>query len=108
YPETDIVLIRPRAQDGQFHDVTLDCQNGPIQGWQSIDNTYQYARVDVQTGQFAPVGMCSNGRHEIRSDAPFGLQVCGWGTPVTNPSTANVSYGYPGGMNVQPINNVIL
>jgi hypothetical protein len=30
------------------------------------------------------------------------------GTPNTSPSTGDVSYGYPAGMNVAPINNVIL
>jgi hypothetical protein len=34
--------------------------------------------------------------------------VWGWGTPETNPTTAGVSYGYPGGMNVQPINQVVI
>jgi hypothetical protein len=40
-------------------------------------------------------------------DAPFGLWVWGWGTPLTSTFTANVSYGYPGGMNVAPINDII-
>jgi len=34
--------------------------------------------------------------------------VWGWGTPLTTTFTANVSYGYPGGMNVAPINNVVI
>ena len=59
------------------------------------------------TGNFTAVGQCNNGRHEIKSDAPFGLWVWGWGTPVTTTFTQNVSYGYPGGMNVAPINTVI-
>jgi hypothetical protein len=53
-----------------------------------------------------PVGNCSTGRHEITSDAPFGLWVWGWGTPLTSETfTQNVSYGYPGGMNVAPVNS---
>jgi hypothetical protein len=107
YPETNLVLVRSRAQDGQFHDVTLDCL-GVIPSWTPIDNDTQWARTDLQTGDFGPVGSCSNGRHEIHSDAPFGLQVWGWGTPNTSTFTANVSYGYPGGMNVKPINDVII
>ena len=31
-----------------------------------------------------------------------------WGTPDTTSQTAWVSYGYPGGMNVQPINQVVV
>ena len=51
---------------------------------------------------------CSNGRHELKSLAPFGLNVWGWGTPNTSVFTCNVSYSYPGGMNVQPINSVVV
>jgi hypothetical protein len=109
YPETNLVMVRARSQiDNNFHDVMLDCA-GPITGWQPIGNgEYEYARKDLMTGNFAPVGTCSTGRHEIKSDAPFGLWVWGWGTPNTSSFTANVSYGYPGGMNVSPINSVIL
>lgn len=39
-------------------------------------------------------GACSTGRREIKSTATT--------------FTENVSYGYPGGMNVKPINSVIL
>lgn len=64
--------------------------------------------MDLITGDFQPVGSCSTGRHEIKSDAPFGLWIWGWGTPETTSQTAWVSYGYPGGMNVQPINQVVV
>jgi hypothetical protein len=105
YPETNLVVVRARGTDGQFHDVTLDCA-GPLTGWTPIDGNYELARADLSTGSFAPVGACSTGRHEITSTAPFGLWVWGWGTPTT--ATDNVSYGYPGGMNVAPINTVIV
>jgi len=107
YPETNLVVIRGRGADNAYHDVSLDCL-GAIVTWQPIDGNFEYARLDLQTGDFHAVGACSNGRHEIASDAPFGLQVWGWGTPMTTTFTANVSYGYPGGMNVQPINDVII
>jgi len=107
YPETNLVITRARGADGQFRDVTLDCL-GPVLGWQAVDADLEFARVDLVTGNFQPVGACSTGRREIRSDAPFGLQVWGWGTPNTTDFTANVSYGYPGGMNVKPINDVVL
>jgi hypothetical protein len=32
----------------------------------------------------------------------------GWGTPETSTFTERVSYGYPGGMNVKPINQVVI
>jgi hypothetical protein len=107
YPETNLVLVRSRGTDQQFHDVELDCA-GVIQGWQPVGANHEYARVDLMRGNFSPVGNCSTGRHEIRSSAPFGLWVWGWGTPGTTPDTRNVSYGYPGGMNVAPINDVII
>ena len=113
YPETNLVIVRAPDSAGAFHDVTLDCA-GVLTGWQSV-GTYQWTRADLITGNFTNVGNCSTGRHEIHSDAPFGLQVWGWGTPVTGgfnsmpgTFTANVSYGYPAGMNVAPINDVII
>ncbi|NVB78639.1 MAG: hypothetical protein HOV81_09620 [Kofleriaceae bacterium] len=107
YPETNLVVVRAKDTDGQFKDVNLDCL-GPLTGWQPIDANYEYTRTDLITGNFMAVGNCSTGRHEIKSDAPFGLWVWGWGTPLTTTFTKNVSYGYPGGMNVAPINAVIL
>ncbi len=107
YPETNLVIVRARGKDQQFHNVELDCL-GLVDGWQPVDADHQFARVDLMTGNFAPAGNCSTGRHEIRSDAPFGLWVWGWGTPLTSTFTRYVSYGYPGGMNVTPINNVII
>jgi hypothetical protein len=107
YPETNLVVVRSRGTDGQFHDVNLDC-GGQLTGWTSIGSgDFEYTRRDLMTGNFAGVGGCSTGRHEINSDAPFGLWVWGWGTPETSTFTENVSYGYPGGMNVAPINAVI-
>jgi hypothetical protein len=106
YPETNLVVVRARGTDSQFHDVSLDCK-GPLTGWSPIGGEYEYARTDLSTGNFTAVGNCNNGRHEMKSDAPFGLWVWGWGTPLTSSFTQNVSYGYPGGMNVAPINDVI-
>jgi hypothetical protein len=106
YPETDLVIVREKGTDGQFHDVMLDCA-GTLSGWQTV-GAYEWTRADLQTGNFTPVGNCNNGRHEITSTAPFGLQVWGWGTPNTTAFTANVSYGYPGGMNLAPINSVVI
>ncbi len=103
YPETNLVLVR-RAIEGTFYDVDLDCA-GVLDGWQQVGD-YEWTRFDLITGNFQDNGDCSTGRHEITSEAPFGLWIWGWGTTMTNPSTQNVSYGYPAGMNVQPINDV--
>lgn len=105
YPETNLVLVRAK-KGGVFQDVTLDCA-GVVTGWQPVGE-YEYTRVDLITGNFQNVGNCSTGRHEIESQGRFGLWVWGWGTPLTSTFTENVSYGYPGGMNVQPINDVVV
>ena len=106
YPETNLVIVRARGTDNQFHDVNLTCA-GALTGWTPINADFEFTRKDLSTGNFGPAGSCNNGRHEIKSDAPFGLWVWGWGTPQTTSFTQNVSYGYPGGMNVAPINTVI-
>ncbi len=107
YPETNLVLIRRPDAKNNFQDVMIDCMTTPITGWQTV-GAYQWTRLDLQTGDFKDVNGCSNGRHELTSTAPFGLNVWGWGTPNTSTFTCNVSYSYPGGMNVQPINSVIV
>jgi len=98
YAETNLVLVRKKTANG-FRDVTLDCA-GVLTGWLPIGATdYQYTRADLQKGH-AKVGSCDNGRHEVKSDAPFGITV--WGFDTT------VSYAYPAGASVRPINNVIV
>jgi hypothetical protein len=105
YPETNLVVVRAQ-HEGQFRDVELDCA-GPLTGWQAVGE-YEWTRIDLITGDFQPVGNCSTGRHEMWSDGRFALWVWGWGTPATSIFTSYVSYGYPGGMNVQSINQVVV
>jgi hypothetical protein len=106
YPETDLVVVRARGKGG-FEDVVLDCA-GPLTGWQPVGTSYEYTRVALSRGNFVPQvyagGPCENGRHEIKSDAPFGITVWGWGTDATN--TPAVSYAYPGGQAVRPVNTI--
>jgi hypothetical protein len=118
YPETDLVLVRVKGPQG-FADVKLDCL-GTVSGWQALGTSgkYQYTRVDLVTGNFAPQGNCNNGRHEIESTYAFGLTVWGWGSAVTGGSSGPlplpgfysqyVSYAYPAGAGVQPINTVVV
>ncbi len=103
YPETSLVVLRKKDQNGMFHDVKLDCA-GKLGGWQKLGEL-EYTRIDLVTGNFQNVGNCSNGRHEIISDAPVGLTVWGWGGYSAFYSQY-VSYGYPAGASVKPINNV--
>jgi hypothetical protein len=100
YSFTDLVLVRGKAQDGTYKDVTIDCANGPIPGWQPIGSgKYQYTRIDVQQNH-APVGNCDNGRHTMKSASPFGITVWGY--------DQYVSYAYPAGASVKPINTVVV
>ncbi len=98
YANTNLVVVR-QDQGSGYADVTLDCA-GVLKGWQSIAGTkYQYTRQDI-TIAAAKVGTCDNGLHSIKSTVPFGLTVWGW--------DQYVSYAYPAGASVQPINTVIV
>lgn len=109
YPETNLVVTRKRKDDGSFSDVTLDCA-GVLDGWQSIGagDVYEFTRIDLVRHDFEPQGGCDNGRHEMTSDGSFGLTVWGWGTAETKIFTGYVSYGYPAGENLAPLNTVVV
>lgn len=109
YPETNLVLTRQKV-NGVFADVTLDCL-GTVTGWTPIGagGELEFARVDLVRGNFQPQGSCDNGRHEISSDLPFGLTVWGWGSAASGGFlTQAVSYAYPAGASIQPINQVVV
>jgi hypothetical protein len=100
-------VVRVKSEKSQsFADVNLDCL-GPLSGWQPI-GPHEYTRVDLVTGDFQDVAGCSNGRHEMHSDAPFGVTVWGWGTLGVTPSTHDVSYAYPAGASVKAINEGVV
>jgi hypothetical protein len=106
YPETNLVLVRAAGANG-FEDVSLDCA-GVVGGWQPL-GPYEWTRVDLVTGNFQSVNGCSNGRHLIESKGPFGLTVWGWGSNLTFPfTTSYVSYAYPAGAGVAPINTTVV
>ena len=114
YPETNLVLTRIKGTDGSFADVNLDCA-GVVSGWAPVGTSgkFEYTRVDLVRHNFAPQGNCNNGRHEIHSKNPFGLTVWGWGSGETGAQfkgfySQYVSYAYPGGASVQPINDVVI
>ncbi len=109
YPETDLVLTREK-KNGVFSDVTVDCV-GTVTGWMPVDSndTIEYTRVDLVTGNFASVGSCNNGLHVAASAQPFGLVIWGWGSAATTSFvTTAVSYAYPAGASVKAINNVVI
>lgn len=102
YPFTVLTLVRTK-KDNVFADVTLDCV-GTVTGWNPVgDYEITWVKlVDHFTGQ----GQCNNGVHIMDSTAPFGVWVWGWGSEDTQ--TGWVSYGYPAGEGVLPINDVVI
>ncbi|MBL8739458.1 MAG: IgGFc-binding protein [Myxococcales bacterium] len=101
YSESTLVVVRAK-EDGIWKPVTLDCL-GEIDSWEPVGD-YQWARVDLTTGDFESVAGCSSGRRVMESEAPFGLWVWGWATPEFSPP-GYASYGYPAGMNVRKVND---
>ena len=106
YPETNLVVVREKGPEG-FADVELECA-GVLDGWQPVgtEGRFEFTRVDLVRHDFEPQGGCDNGRHEMKSDQPFGLTVWGWGTPETTWFSQNVSYAYPAGESVVQLNDI--
>ena len=105
YPFTVLTVVR-QMKNNVFADVMLDCL-GAVSGWQPVGSTGQYEIAYVKlVDHYNPVGSCNNGVHTMDSINPFGTWVWGWGSEDTQ--SGWVSYGYPAGENVQPINDVII
>jgi hypothetical protein len=108
YPETNLVFTRGKDKNGKYHDVTLDCI-GTLTGWTDINPSFQFTRADLSKGNFQKQGTCDNGLHVASSDGTFGLTVWGWGSKASAPFMSEaVSYAYPAGASIQPVNTVIV
>jgi len=106
YPFTVLTIVRT-LHNGAFEDVSLECLSGPVDGWQPVGTAGQYEITNVKlVDHFNGVNGCNNGVHSMTSAGQFGVWVWGWGSEDT--STGWVSYGYPAGEGVLPINNVII
>ena len=106
YPFTVLTVVRKKTKDGDFKEVDLACM-GAISGWQPVGANGEYEMTFVKiVDHFNGQGSCNNGINIADSEAPFGLWVWGWGSEDTN--TGWVSYGYPAGEGVLPINDVII
>jgi hypothetical protein len=103
YPFTALTVVR-KPKNGVFQDVELECM-GDVTGWQPVGVGYEIAHVKIVDHWNGQNG-CNNGVHVMRSDAPFGVWVWGWGSEDT--STGWVSYGYPAGESIEPINDIIV
>ena len=89
-----------------FDDVTLDCA-GALTGWQPVGK-YEYTRVDLMHRQLPRPERLQQRRAQDQEPEPLRPLGVGLGHAADQQFTANVSYGYPGGMNVQPINTVVI
>ena len=96
YSETSLVIVRSKADDGQFKDVTLECLGGPVPNFHPVGTRgdYEFARVDLSVekkpGFKSADRTCYYGAHRLRSDAPFTATLWGW--------DAVASYAFPSGM----------
>jgi hypothetical protein len=100
YQTTTLTFVRVKGAKG-FQDVKLDCLAAAVTGWKPVgaSTTYEWATVDLIRNGMGN-GMCQNGPHSAKSDAPFGITV--WGLDSYS------SYGYPAGTNVASINTVVI
>ena len=106
YPFTGAHRRAPEG-NGAFADVTLDCLGDRSRGWKPVgtDGEYEIAYVKL-VDHFNRPERLQQRRPRDGLDAPFGVWVWGWGSEDT--STGWVSYGYPAGEGVLPINDVVI
>jgi hypothetical protein len=105
YPFTELTVVRQK-KNGVFAPVKLACL-GDVTGWQSVGTSGDYELAFVKlVDHFNGQNGCNNGVNTMDSSAPFGVYVWGWGSEDTN--TGWVSYGYPAGEGVLPINDVVI
>jgi IgGFc binding protein len=107
YPFTGLTIVRQKA-NGAFADVTLACMGTiPTADWKPVGTNGQYQIAhEMIVDHFNSQNGCNNGVNVMDSAQPFGVWVWGWGSMDTN--TGWVSYGYPAGEAVLPINNVVI
>ena len=100
YQNTALVFVRQKGKDQLFHDVNLACL-GAVPDWQPVgaSGNYEVSRI-MMVNAGAGMGACNNGVQTATSDVAFGLWVWGY--------DPYASYGYPGGMSVEPINTVVI
>ena len=100
YQHTALVFVRQKGSDQQFHDVNLACL-GAVPDWQPVGGSGQYEVSRIMlVNDGVGIGACNNGVQTATSDVPFGLWIWGY--------DPYASYGYPGGMSVAPINQVVV
>jgi hypothetical protein len=99
---SDYVFLCPATYDSDYVSITaapetaILLDGSPI----TLDD-----RVVGSGGMSVTIIEVEDGDHTIEGDAPFGIIVYGFGGPCSMEATViNVSYGYPGGLNLLTIN----
>jgi hypothetical protein len=97
YAHNYVVVVRtdPNAP------VHLDCYDPiPEIRFAAVSGDYQIATVILENEGGAADGTCTSGTRRIWSTKPFGIWVYGY--------FADTSYGYPGGMSLEDVNDIII
>jgi hypothetical protein len=97
YAYNYVVVVRsnPLAQ------VHLDCFDPiPENRFTAVSGDYQIATIILASEAGNQDGSCTSGTRHIWSDSPIGIWVYGY--------FADTSYGYPGGMAMEDVNDVVV
>ncbi|MDF2692569.1 MAG: hypothetical protein K0S65_952 [Labilithrix sp.] len=102
FGNSQLVIVRARAEGKDFEPVMLDCA-GELGDWTPVgtQGKYEFTRVRLTkkfVHQSVGTGVCGPGRHEIDSRGPVAMTV--WGTDTA------ASYAYPGGSALRTLNSV--
>ncbi len=100
----DYVFLTPPTYDTDYVDVLA-----PVGAVVTLDGSL--LALDPTpigaTGYTLTSTVVADGPHALQSDEPVGVMVYGYGGPGSISSeTQNVSYGYPGGLDLAPINPI--
>ena len=100
YAYNYVVVVRTDPNQS----IHLGCMDPiPANYFEPISGDYSRAVVVLSAEDGSADGTCAsitNGVHDIWSDIPFGIWVYGY--------YSDTSYGYPGGMNLEQINDVVI
>lgn len=101
---TDYVFLTPTTYDTDYVDIMA-----PAGAFVSLDGaplTLDATPIGA-TGYTLTSVVVQDGPHVVEANMPVGVMVYGYGGPSPpNDSTQNVSYGYPGGLDLAPINPI--
>jgi len=100
----DHVFLTPMTYDTDYVDIMA-----PVGANVSLDGTpVTLDTTAIGTTMFTLTSLVlQDGPHIVESDEPVGVMVYAYGGPdPPNSSTRNVSYAYPGGLDLVPINPV--